>query len=243
MTVPSDGLRPAAGYVKAIEAERDRYREALKGLLTFCRECCDEHADVLYADGTDPLPEIRPAEFVLWGKLFPPEALGPRCYDHAAKHIGAANMGRLDGWAVVDLRPVRAALDQKQPRGEELMTDRRSGREAHSIFEIAHDLGQAMMEPMPAQEHPSACPEGFREIDLGMSNCDHSIDEGFEEALRAGGVYGRHAGWNFNGLVWFDAESGEFKQEVWQYHVPQRVYSASTLRELMDVVNDDWGWD
>lgn len=29
-----------------------------------------------------------PAEFILWGKLLPPEALGPRCYDHAAAHVG-----------------------------------------------------------------------------------------------------------------------------------------------------------
>lgn len=29
-----------------------------------------------------------PAEFILWGKLLPPEALGPRCHDHAAKHVG-----------------------------------------------------------------------------------------------------------------------------------------------------------
>ena len=30
----------------------------------------------------------KPAEFILWGKLFPKEGLGPRCYDHAAKHAG-----------------------------------------------------------------------------------------------------------------------------------------------------------
>ena len=47
-----------------------------------------------------------PAEFILWGKLFPPEALGPRCYDHAYKHIGGAGMSQLDQWAVYDLRPV-----------------------------------------------------------------------------------------------------------------------------------------
>lgn len=25
---------------------------------------------------------------ILWGKLFPPEALGPRCFDHTKEHFG-----------------------------------------------------------------------------------------------------------------------------------------------------------
>jgi hypothetical protein len=62
--------------------------------LEFCRECRDE--------GRDP---IHHAEFILWGKLFPPEALGPRCYDHAEKHIGSRGMSQIDQWAVFDLRP------------------------------------------------------------------------------------------------------------------------------------------
>lgn len=44
-----------------------------------------------------------PAEFLLWGKLFPPEALGPRCYDHAAKHAGHSALGNPQ-WAILDLR-------------------------------------------------------------------------------------------------------------------------------------------
>jgi hypothetical protein len=30
----------------------------------------------------------KPAEFIVWGKLFPKEALGPRCYDHMADQLG-----------------------------------------------------------------------------------------------------------------------------------------------------------
>ncbi len=52
-----------------------------------------------------------PAEFVIWGKLFPREALGPRCYDHAAKHIGHDALIPNSGYAVMDLRPLRRALD------------------------------------------------------------------------------------------------------------------------------------
>lgn len=29
------------------------------------------------------------AEFIIWGKLYPEEALGPRCYEHARRHVGA----------------------------------------------------------------------------------------------------------------------------------------------------------
>ena len=47
----------------------------------------------------------EPAEFILWGKLLKPEALGPRCYDHAAEHVGHSALAPNSGWAVFDLRP------------------------------------------------------------------------------------------------------------------------------------------
>jgi hypothetical protein len=49
---------------------------------------------------------------IIWGKLFPLEALGPRCLDHAAKHIGWASMSRLDQVAVFDLRLVERRRGQ-----------------------------------------------------------------------------------------------------------------------------------
>jgi hypothetical protein len=48
------------------------------------------------------------AEFLLWGKLFPPEALGPRCYEHAAKHAGHRALGD-PAWAIFDLRGLTRA--------------------------------------------------------------------------------------------------------------------------------------
>lgn len=79
------------------------------------------------------------------------------------------------------------------------------------------------------------------EIEKGMSNFDHSIDDGLEDALRAGGVFGRHAAWNFNGKVWF--ADGLFHEEVWRYHAPVGTHSAATLPELMQIVNDEYGHD
>ncbi len=46
------------------------------------------------------------AEFVLWGKLFPPDALGPRCYDHAVDRTNRSMPSMVTQWAVIDLRPI-----------------------------------------------------------------------------------------------------------------------------------------
>ncbi|HZM84234.1 MAG TPA: hypothetical protein VFC19_51600 [Candidatus Limnocylindrales bacterium] len=91
------------------------------------------------------------------------------------------------------------------------------------------------------QEPPFGPPSDWTEIELGMSNFDHNVDEGFEGALRAGGVWGRHAAWEFNGIVWF--ENGLFHEQVWRRHVPQTMMSAASLRKLMTDVNDQWGWE
>lgn len=83
----------------------------------------------------------------------------------------------------------------------------------------------------------------MEELELGMSNFDRSIDEGFAEALQArpGEVKGRHAGWNFNGQVYF--HDGKFHEEVWVYGSPRQVISADTLSELMDDVCAEYGYD
>jgi len=49
---------------------------------------------------------------ILWGKLFPPEALGPRCEAHATAHCGERSLEEIfhpdRPWAVYDLRQVNA---------------------------------------------------------------------------------------------------------------------------------------
>lgn len=95
--------------------------------------------------------------------------------------------------------------------------------------------------PQPAEPAVFKDVDGMEEIELGMSNCDHEIDEGFGDALRAhpGEVCGRHAGWNFNGRVWF--ESGLFHEQVWCYRRPIKEVSAGTLEKLMAAVNAEFG--
>jgi hypothetical protein len=76
----------------------------------------------------------------------------------------------------------------------------------------------------------------------GMTNFDHSVDEGLEADLRAG-MRARHSAWNFNGQVWYDAAGEVFREEVWVYHALVAERSAATLEELMRVVSDEFGWD
>jgi hypothetical protein len=64
-----------------------------------CREWIDEKNDRCNA----------PAEYVLWGKLIDPEGLGPRCWDHAAQHVGPRALGDRS-WAIIDLRRLTRAL-------------------------------------------------------------------------------------------------------------------------------------
>ncbi len=83
---------------------------------------------------------------------------------------------------------------------------------------------------------------GLPESDHGMSNFDQSVDDGLEDDLRAG-MKGRHAAWNFNGLVWLDDWTGMFCEVVRRFHVIVAVHAAPTLEELMHEVNDEHGWD
>ena len=82
-------------------------------------------------------------------------------------------------------------------------------------------------------------PDGLEECDLGMSNFDHSIDEGFEKALRTRRVYGQHSGWNFCGYAWF--ADGQFHEDVWHYNEYRETFTAASLPELMEAVNNEWG--
>jgi hypothetical protein len=67
--------------------------EAMQREIGGCREWCEDKADCCWA----------PAHYVLWGKLIPAEGLGPRCYDHAAKHVSASALAPGSQWALIDI--------------------------------------------------------------------------------------------------------------------------------------------
>jgi hypothetical protein len=96
------------------------------------------------------------------------------------------------------------------------------------------------LETKTLSEKPQ-CPLG-PDIGTGMSNFDLRIDEGFAEALQAQACFGRHAGWNFNGRVFW--AGGAFWEEVWVFGTPRGVLGpASDLMELMERANNQFGWD
>ena len=80
------------------------------------------------------------------------------------------------------------------------------------------------------------------DIDVVMTNLDHSVEEEAEEALRGGGR-GTHSAWEFNGNVWFEESDDLFHEVVHRHHIPVGHFAAPTLRDLMQVVNDEWGWE
>lgn len=83
----------------------------------------------------------------------------------------------------------------------------------------------------------------MRELDIGMSNFDHRIDDGLAEALRAepGKVCAHHSAWDFCGYTYY--VDGEFHTQVWVYGTPRETISAATLEDLMKATNDKYGWD
>lgn len=75
----------------------------------------------------------------------------------------------------------------------------------------------------------------------GLSNLDHTIDDGIEDQLKSGQCWTQYAGINFNGRVWWDGE--QFVCDVWVYGVSCELLAAPTLKELMTVVSNKYGWD
>jgi len=69
-----------------MSARGDRAATAADVRVDLLAESCREELESLERCGA-------PAEFILWGKLLPPESLGPRCYDCAAKHVGHRALG------------------------------------------------------------------------------------------------------------------------------------------------------
>lgn len=70
---------------------------------TEVRETCREWSGEM-SDRCNQLAEV-----ILWGKLFPKDALGPRCRYHAESHLQGRSLPDVlrEGWAVFDLHNLR----------------------------------------------------------------------------------------------------------------------------------------
>lgn len=75
----------------------------------------------------------------------------------------------------------------------------------------------------------------------GMSNMDHSIDDGLEEYLKGGGKGAQHFGLHFCGNLFY--QDGLFVEEVYRFHALVGTLKAGSLQILMQIVNDEFGWE
>lgn len=87
-----------ANTPEAAEARISTTMKALRKNIGDCREWV----------GIDRCDE--PSEYVLWGKLIAADGLGPRCYEHAAKHVGARALTD-PSWAIIDLWRLAREID------------------------------------------------------------------------------------------------------------------------------------
>ena len=121
----------------------------------------------------------------------------------------------------------------------------RSDAEDSRLEQLVKDF-QALDTPpreRPMTEHQTEAMRALHPWHGYITNFDHTIEDGFEDMLRAepGEVYGVHSAHNFNGRVWY--ADGRFFEEVWVYGTPRGTLTADTLKDLMALVNDEYGWD
>ena len=86
-------------------------------------------------------------------------------------------------------------------------------------------------------------PDDFTEHDGNavLSNLDRGVDESVMEEIKGKELFSRYAGWNFNGLVWW--QNKQWHCEVWRYRSYNETFSADTLEEIMTLVSDKYGYD
>lgn len=87
----------------------DALREAIQKHIGGCRE---ELGEPTYDKCW------KPAEYVLWGKLLPPEALGPRCYEHAQQYVHWQGLGSGTTFALIHIGDLARACEEAD-RGDD----------------------------------------------------------------------------------------------------------------------------
>ena len=74
-----------------------------------------------------------------------------------------------------------------------------------------------------------------------MSNFDREINQKTKKAIKGKNIYSRYAGWNFNGLVWW--QNNNWNCEVWQYKTWMETITCKSLEAIMKEVSNEYGWD
>jgi hypothetical protein len=68
-----------------------------------CREWVEDKLNICGA----------PTDYILWGKLIDPDGLGPRCYEHAALHVGHHSaLAPRSGYALINVMELANDLEE-----------------------------------------------------------------------------------------------------------------------------------
>lgn len=86
-------------------------------------------------------------------------------------------------------------------------------------------------------------PIKMKNIDQDISNFDHEIPEGLEEKLKSGDFYCDYPAWNFHGTVFYNQEKKLFQCEVMQYQSHVDTIVAPSLKEIMKLASDKYGYE
>lgn len=84
-------------------------------------------------------------------------------------------------------------------------------------------------------------PDGLEEAPFEYSNFDHAIPVEADELLRKGAHWMQHCAWGHWGAIWF--AEGKFHERVMRYSSHVETMSASSLRDLINDVNAEYGSD
>ena len=84
-------------------------------------------------------------------------------------------------------------------------------------------------------------PEHLEEFEGHYSNFDHEMPQGANEALRSGEFYIEHSAYGHWGTIWF--QNGKFHEMVNRYTVHVATISADSIEEVIEDVNDRFGYD
>jgi len=93
-------------------------------------------------------------------------------------------------------------------------------------------------------DHKSLRPLAAEETKESIySNFDHELDNKVVKLVEThpNKLYAQHAAWNFCGYVWFNGQ--QWKEEVWQWNSPVEILVADTIKNLIDSVNAQYGYD
>ncbi len=74
-----------------------------------------------------------------------------------------------------------------------------------------------------------------------MSNFDGQIEQATADAIKGEKLFSRYAGWNFNGLVWWQEDT--WNCAVYCYGSLNKIVSEESLEEIMETVSEEFGRD